>query len=103
MEHMAALVTDLTPALVQEGLAREFVRRVQDLRKQADFDISDRIDLFVDCTKSLKEAIAEYGDYIAVETLAKSIRFELPVEGGVPVADEFDGEKMRIVILQTKS
>jgi isoleucyl-tRNA synthetase len=41
--YLAALKTDLTPELVREGLAREFVRRVQDLRKQADFDIADRI------------------------------------------------------------
>src|SRR5690606_34249601 len=37
--YLAALSTELTPELVHEGLAREFVRRVQDLRKQADFDI----------------------------------------------------------------
>ena len=42
--YVAALVTELTPELVQEGLAREFVRRVQDLRKSADLDVADRIE-----------------------------------------------------------
>ncbi len=43
--YLAALVTELTPDLEKEGLAREFVRRVQDLRKTAEFDIADRIRL----------------------------------------------------------
>ena len=45
--YVAALVTELTPELVQEGLAREFVRRVQDLRKSTELDVADRINLFV--------------------------------------------------------
>ena len=43
---MAALITELTPELKNEGLAREFVRRVQEARKHAGFDIADRIQLF---------------------------------------------------------
>ncbi len=55
--YLAALVTDLTPELIQEGLAREFVRRVQDLRKSAEFDIADRIDVFYRASDLLKESI----------------------------------------------
>ena len=51
--YLAALVTDLTPELIQEGLAREFVRRVQDLRKSADLEIADRIRLYVSATPGL--------------------------------------------------
>ena len=53
--YLAALVTDLTPELEQEGLAREFVRRVQDLRKQADLDIADRITVFLSLRLSWKK------------------------------------------------
>ena len=48
--YVAALDTELTPELVREGLAREFVRRLQELRKQADLDVADRIRLFVSAT-----------------------------------------------------
>ncbi|MCX6068930.1 MAG: DUF5915 domain-containing protein, partial [Chloroflexi bacterium] len=41
--YVAALVTELTPELVNEGLAREFVRRVQDFRKESGLDVADRI------------------------------------------------------------
>ncbi|HAY85115.1 MAG TPA: isoleucine--tRNA ligase, partial [Chloroflexi bacterium] len=48
--YVAALVTDLTPELVAEGLAREFVRHIQDLRKSAEMDVADRIELFVEAS-----------------------------------------------------
>jgi isoleucyl-tRNA synthetase len=67
--YVAALVTDLTPELVAEGLAREFVRRAQDLRKTADLDVSDRIELFVEASAGLKSAIETHADYIKAETL----------------------------------
>ena len=57
LTYVAALVTELTPELVQEGLAREFVRRVQDLRKSADLDVADRIELFVEASAGLRSAI----------------------------------------------
>ncbi len=55
--YLAALVTDLSPELEKEGLAREFVRRVQDLRKTADFEISDRIKMVYSGTPKLTEAV----------------------------------------------
>ncbi len=68
--YLAALTTDLTPELVDEGLAREFVRRVQDLRKQADFDISDRIHLYYQASEGLSKALETFRDYIMGEVLA---------------------------------
>jgi isoleucyl-tRNA synthetase len=97
--YMAALVTELTPKLIEEGLAREFVRRVQDLRKQADFEISDRIDLYIECTPGLRHAIEEFREYIAVETLAMVIQFGIP-SGSIPINDEFENEKVSIVLLK---
>jgi isoleucyl-tRNA synthetase len=94
--YVAALVTDLTPELVQEGLAREFVRRVQDLRKSADLDVADRIDLFVDASAGLRSALETYQDYITAETLASSLEFTSPPESASIVEDGFDGEKIRL-------
>jgi len=93
--YLAALVTDLTPELVAEGLAREFVRRVQDLRKSADLDIADRIHLYYSATPGLQKAIEEFSEYIMTETLAVSKSMEeIPQEAAI-VEDEFDGEKVK--------
>lgn len=93
---MAALITDLTPELRSEGLAREFVRRVQEARKQAEFDISDRIRLYYTSTKNLAEAIEEYKDYIMLETLAVEVVSEKNPETLPNVSDEFDGETLAL-------
>jgi len=94
--YLAALVTELTPELVREGLAREFVRRVQDLRKQLDLDIADRIRVYYNATPGLKAAVADFQGYIMGETLAVALK---PGEAppGVPVtSDEFDQEKLTL-------
>jgi len=99
--YVAALVTDLTPELVQEGLAREFVRRVQDLRKSAELDVADRIELFVDASAGLRSAVEIHRDYITAETLASSLEFANPPEGTSVVEDVFDGEKVKVGLNKT--
>ena len=88
--NIAALVTDLTPELVKEGLAREFVRHIQDLRKTAGMEISDRIEVCYQADDLLAEAIRDNKDYVCSETLTVSLQ-----EGPVPadwaqVSDSFD-------------
>lgn len=94
--YLAALVTDLTPALIQEGLAREFVRRVQDLRKSADFEIADRIHLYYTATPGLLEAVNSFKDYVMGETLAVDLLPGTNPEGLPSVEDEFDKEKVTV-------
>jgi isoleucyl-tRNA synthetase len=96
--YVAALVTDLTPELVKEGQAREFVRRVQDLRKSANLEVADRIHLFVEASEQLQAAIEAHRDYIMTETLAVALSFDsMPVQA--PSAeDEFDGEKVKVAL-----
>jgi isoleucyl-tRNA synthetase len=94
--YLAALVTELTPELVQEGLAREFVRRVQDLRKTADLEIADRIILFYNATPGLTGAIEAFKDYIQTETLTVEMRSGAIPSDAVPFEDEFDNEKVSI-------
>jgi isoleucyl-tRNA synthetase len=71
-DHLVvALSTDLTPALVREGLAREFTSKLQNTRKVADFDVSQRIAVVYETDDSeLAEALVEHGDVIAEEVLA---------------------------------
>ena len=65
-----ALDMTLTDELVQEGLAREIVNRVQNLRKTGGFEVTDRIVLFVENNDKIEPAIDKFGDYICTETLA---------------------------------
>ncbi len=92
--YLCALRTDLTPDLIAEGLAREFVRRVQELRKQAEFDIADRIRLVVRATPRLAQAIADHRVYIMGETLAVELIDDQPITGGMISEVEFDEEKV---------
>jgi isoleucyl-tRNA synthetase len=95
---LAALATELTPALVREGLAREFVRRVQDLRKTADLQISDRIRIFYTASPKLGEAVKQHADYITTETLAAELAEGPAPAGAHSAADEFDGETLTVAL-----
>ena len=94
--YLAALVTEMTPDLVNEGLVREFVRRVQSLRKDADLDIADRIHLYYTASERLVKAIQAFEDYIKEETLAADLVVGVNPEGLPFTQDEFDGETVRI-------
>jgi len=94
--YLAALQTNLTPELVREGLAREFVRRVQDLRKQADFDIADRIQMQVSASPDLEQAIREHKDYIMGETLTLELKFGDLADSAVTGEFEFDNLKAKV-------
>jgi isoleucyl-tRNA synthetase len=69
-----ALELAVTPDLRREGLARELVRLVQDARKAAGLDVTDRIVLGVQATGELAEALEGYRDYVAGEVLAVEVR-----------------------------
>jgi isoleucyl-tRNA synthetase len=104
--YLAALVTELTPDLIREGLAREFVRRVQDLRKTSGLDVADRIKLHVTATPGLKEAIEAHREYVTAETLTVELRFSDPLSqtgadfGSASVTDEFDEEKVTVGLVK---
>jgi isoleucyl-tRNA synthetase len=94
--YLAALITDLTPELRKEGLAREFVRRVQEARKQAGFEISDRIRLYYIASEDLTLAIEEFKDYIMMETLAVEVIAEKSPDTLPNASEEFDGETLAL-------
>ena len=100
--YVAALVTELTPELVQEGMVREFVRRVQDLRKSAGLDVADRINLFVVASANLKSAIEAHREYITNETLSVSLNFGEAPANASSVEDDFDGEKVKVGLLKAQ-
>jgi isoleucyl-tRNA synthetase len=71
--YVVALDPVLTPDLVQEGLAREVVNRVQRLRKEADYEYTTRIELSVSGAADVVAAVETYQGYVAGETLARNI------------------------------
>ena len=72
--YVALLDTTITPELRSEGLARELVRRLQDLRREAGLEVSDRIDVrYASDGPAVAQAFEAHGEYIAEETLALSI------------------------------
>ena len=74
-DNTAVVQLDLTvhPELAREGIARDFVRMVQQMRKEKDLDVSDRISLVWSSeSDEVKQALAEHKDYIAEQVLATS-------------------------------
>ena len=90
---VVALETTLTPALVAEGLAREFVSHVQAMRKEADFEVTQRINVSVKGDAELKAALAAHVDYVKGETLT----IDLVVADGAGDID-LNGHKTEIVL-----
>jgi len=97
---IVGVYTVVTEELKKEGLAREIVRRIQNQRKDAGFDIADQIEVYYEAGPRLTEVFITHGDYIASETLSISIRkAELPEEAYV--ADyKIDGESLRIGLIR---
>jgi len=67
------LDTTLTPELVNEGYAREFVSKIQQMRKNNDYEVLDNIHIYYNGSNEIRAAIDEYEDFIKAETLAKII------------------------------
>jgi isoleucyl-tRNA synthetase len=95
---VVALDTHLTEALVNEGLAREVVRRVNDLRKEAGLELTDRIVTCYEASPKLQMAIKAFADYVRAETLSVDLRNEPPAAASAKVTDSFDGESLTIGI-----
>ncbi len=72
------LSTELTPELVDEGTARELVRRIQTMRKSAGFDIADRIVTYYQGDDDLRRIMGSFGDYIRQETLSEELLEQSP-------------------------
>ena len=91
-----ALDIEISPALFREGLAREIINRVQNIRKKRDYDITDHINIqFLPCPE-IEPVIAEYGEYIATQVLADAIVID-GKDGEVEILD-IDDLKLGVII-----
>ena len=93
-----ALDITISPDLLQEGHARELVNRVQNIRKDSNFELTDKILLQIVDNTELKEAINQFSEYICREILALKIDWVSSIEDGVDV--EINDYKLRISVLQ---
>jgi isoleucyl-tRNA synthetase len=94
---LVVLDTTHTPELVSEGRAREIVRLIQDARKRAALDVSDRIRVRYEATNGIAEAIEQHAGYIRRETLATQLAPGLDAAADwVRAEDEIDG--MQVVV-----
>ena len=91
-----ALDMTITDALMQEGLAREIVNRVQNLRKTGGFEVTDRIELLIEKNEKTDAAVKQYGDYICNETLATIT--EVDALDGVEAEELVEGVTVKLKI-----
>jgi isoleucyl-tRNA synthetase len=98
---LVALDTELTPELEAEGLAREVAHRLQNLRKAAGYEISDRIAAVVAGDEQLVGRLAAHRDWLAAETLATDLRIAPDAElTGAEQSEEveLDGARLRLAV-----
>ncbi|MDH5791469.1 MAG: DUF5915 domain-containing protein, partial [Candidatus Bathyarchaeota archaeon] len=97
---MVGVSTEITEELGREGLARDIVRRIQALRKEANFDIDDMIETYYVGDPEVEDVFEAEGEYISTETLSKVLqRGEPPREAHAGEFD-IDGLKMKLGLVR---
>jgi isoleucyl-tRNA synthetase len=91
-----ALDITLTEELIKEGIARELVNRIQNLRKDSGFEVTDKIKVHLQTNNDLEKAVAANENYIKSETLTETLVFVDDLKSGTEI--EFDDIKTRILI-----
>jgi isoleucyl-tRNA synthetase len=94
-----ALDITITPELQEEGYARELVNRIQRIRKESGYEVTDRISVSIQEYEPFKSAIINYCDYICAEILADNIKIERQIDGGTEI--EINDVNLNILISKT--
>lgn len=93
-----ALDTTITDILRKEGISRELVNRIQNIRKEQGFDVTDNIIVEIEKCDLLCEAAKSFHDYIAGETLTKELKFSEQVDNPLQTIDVIEGKELAIRI-----
>jgi isoleucyl-tRNA synthetase len=96
--YAVGLDTRLTPELADEGLAREIVHRIQNLRKAAGFEISDRIVVHYGGWERLRRVLSRHGDYVREETLADDLVEGAAPDGAAAEEQKIDGQIVTLAV-----
>lgn len=95
--YLVVLDTQLSSSLVEEGLAREVIRRIQNLRKVADFKLDDHIEIvYSDASDAIDAVMQLFSGYISQETLADDLRYGVPTEEFFSENIEIKGDTLTI-------
>ncbi len=100
-ELFVALDTHLTPELIEEGLARELVNKIQFTRKENGFDIMDRIKIFFLAENEIENVFLKFADYIKNETLTDSFQAVNEVQEDM-IEWDINGRKMHLTVEKVK-
>ncbi len=100
-EIIVGVNTVISEELRMEGLARDIVRRIQNQRKEAGFNIADLIETYFEAGPLLTKVFEKFGDYIAAETLSASIRKENPPKDAYLATYNLAGETLKVWIRRT--
>ncbi len=100
--HLAALDITLTDDLLAEGLAREFIRRVQTLRRDADYNVEDHVTVAYRASERLAGAVEQFAETIRGETLADALTAADDPAGDTAEDYEFDGETLRLAVARAE-
>jgi isoleucyl-tRNA synthetase len=93
-----ALDINVTPELIEEGNAREFVNRIQKIRKDSGFELTDRIDVKVAANNGISASLAKYNDYICAEILADTVEFSSIIDGGTEI--EVNDNHLKVTVVK---
>ncbi|GAC1418337.1 MAG: isoleucine--tRNA ligase [Flavisolibacter sp.] len=93
-----ALDINITPELIQEGNAREFVNRIQKIRKDQGLELTDRIMVKVEASNAITSSLTKYNDYICAEILADHLEFINQIDDGIVV--EVNDNQLKIIVLK---
>lgn len=99
--YIALVDARLTPELVREGMARELVRRLQDLRREAGLELSDRIRVTYSGDEVITAALEAHGDAVREETLADSIVAGVALPGGAVASADIDGHPLTLSLIRS--
>ncbi len=94
-----ALDTNMTSTLISEGLAREFVNKIQKIRKETNFELTDRIAVSIEDYELLKNPLNEFYSYICTEILADKLEFSSQIQSGTDI--EVNEYKLKVSITKT--
>ena len=93
-----ALDITVTDDLRREGVARELINRIQNIRKDSGFEVTDRSRVEIEAKEAVVGAVAAYADYIGQQTLARDVRTAALPEGEFVVDSEIDEEPLKIAV-----
>ena len=93
-----ALDVTLTPSLRNEGMARELINRIQNLRKSNGFEITDKVDIILSDLPEIRNAIEAFGEYIATQVLANDMSLVSDLDGAETTDLDIEGISAKVKI-----